>query len=409
MNSTLNTSCDIVIVGAGIIGLSIARAALERDRKLKIIVLDKENSIGLHSSGRNSGVLHTGVYYPSDSMKAKFCGDGAKMLREFCFEYKLPINVCGKVILPINESDDKTLDMLVERAAKNGAKAHIIDSIALKAIEPKAKTVTGRAIHCPESAVVDSGAILAQLKANLEAQGVRFLLGKQVISGSKSNAFIQTQDGVQIHFGHLINAAGLHADKVAKIFDVGHRYRIVPFKGTYFELSTPDTANYRGHIYPVPNLTLPFLGVHFTKSVTGKIYLGPNALPALGRENYQGLAGIDISDLVNISGLVTRQYWNNKQSFRKLVHTELLNFNKSKFTKAAQAIVPSLRKDDIKRSAKVGIRAQLYDIESKNLVMDFLCEKGLKSTHILNAISPAFTSSFSFADYLFENKFINFD
>jgi L-2-hydroxyglutarate oxidase LhgO len=406
MGTLTHHSCDLVIVGGGIVGLAIADTALSRDSSLKIAILDKENSLGLHSSGRNSGVLHTGVYYPSDSMKAKFCAEGARIMREFCFEHKLPIDVCGKVILPVTESDDSTLDMLVARAAQNGAKAHLIDSKTLKEIEPKAHTVTGRAIHCPESSVVDSGAIINQLKTNLEKKGAKIILGSEVVSGDRENGQIVCRDGTKINFRHLINTAGLHADKVASIFNVGANYRVVPFKGMYFEHIPTGSESYRGHIYPVPNLALPFLGVHFTKAVTGKIYLGPNALPALGRENYHGLSGVNGFDLMNISSLVIRQYWNNQQSFRKLVHTELLNFNKSKFAKAAKALVPSLESSNIKRSKKVGIRAQLYDVTSKKLVMDFLCEEGIRSTHILNAISPAFTSSFSFAKHLFDSEII---
>lgn len=406
MNSSINHSCDLVVVGGGIVGLAIAKAALEKDSKLRITILEKEPKLGLHSSGRNSGVLHTGVYYPSDSMKAKFSADGARLMRDFCREYKLPMDICGKVILPITEADDSTLDMLVSRAAVNGAKALIIDAKTLADIEPKAHTVTGRAIHCPESAVVDSGAILIQLQKLLEAKGVTFLFGKNVISGHKQEGYIDCDDGTRIRFGHLINTAGLFADRVAKIFGVGSQYRIVPFKGMYFEHIPEGAKEYRGNIYPVPNLALPFLGVHFTKAVSGKIYLGPNALPALGRENYAGLSGVSASDLLNISSLVARQYWNNQQSFRKLVHTELLNFSKARFTAAARALVPSLRSSQIKRSSKVGIRAQLYDVDNKKLVMDFLCETAPRSTHILNAISPAFTSSFSFAKHLFDTNTI---
>jgi L-2-hydroxyglutarate oxidase LhgO len=396
----MNDQFDYVIAGAGILGLSIAREILAAAPTAKLAILEKEGALGKHGSGRNSGVLHSGIYYPEASLKAKLCADGAARLALYCDERKLPIARVGKVILPVREEDDETLDLLLARARANGAKAHALDAAGLKAIEPLAHTITGRAVHVPGCSVVDSVAILNSLAEELSAAGVKILFGHRVAAANAEEGRAICANGSRIDFGHFINAAGLHADRVAHLFGVGLEFSIMPFKGTYYDLDPALEGLIRGLIYPVPDLRLPFLGVHLTKSVNGHVYLGPNALPALGRENYQGLSGVEFVEGMAIMSRNARQYWKNEQGFRRLVHEEVKRLSKAAFVRAANALVPEVRAEQIKRSQKVGIRAQLYDTKEQKLVMDFLVHEGPKSTHVLNAVSPGFTCGPSFGAYV---------
>jgi L-2-hydroxyglutarate oxidase LhgO len=396
----MSGSFDYVIGGAGILGLSIARSILRAAAGTKVALLEKEPTLGRHGSGRNSGVLHSGIYYPESSLKAKLCAEGARALGMYCDERKLPIQRVGKVILPVRVEDDPTLDLLLSRAANNGARARRIDAGELREIEPLAHTITGRAIHVPDCAVVDSVAILEALAEELTSGGARILFGHELRSADVQGGRLFCQNGQALRFGHFVNAAGLHADEVARLFGVGAQYAILPFKGLYYDLAPELESRIRGLIYPVPDLRLPFLGVHLTKSVNGHVYLGPNALPALGRENYAGLEGVDVEEGVAILARNARQYFKNEQGFRQLVHEELRRLRKSAFAEAAQALVPEVRPEALTRSKKVGIRAQLFDKVQERLVMDFLVERGPRSTHILNAVSPGFTCGPSFARHV---------
>jgi L-2-hydroxyglutarate oxidase len=391
---------DFVIAGAGILGLSIAREILAAAPGAKLAVLEKEETLGKHGSGRNSGVLHSGIYYPEASLKAKLCAEGAARLARYCDERGLPIVRLGKVILPVRAEDDDTLDLLLGRAERNGAKASALDAAALKAIEPLAHTVTGRAVHVPGASVVDSVAILNSLARELVGAGGKVLFGHRLAAANAAEGSAICANGSRLSYGHFINAAGLHADKVAHLFGVGLDYAIMPFKGTYYDLDPVLAGRIRGLIYPVPDLRLPFLGVHLTKSVGGHVYLGPNALPALGRENYEGLSGVELGEGMAILSRNARHYRKNEQGFRRLVHQEVGRLSKAAFVRAANALVPEIRAEHLKRSEKVGIRAQLYDKKNRNLVMDFLVHAGEKSTHVLNAISPGFTCGPSFAAYV---------
>jgi L-2-hydroxyglutarate oxidase LhgO len=387
---------DTVIVGGGIMGLSLARELKRRDAGQRIAVLEKETSLGRHASGRNSGVLHSGIYYPSGSLKATLCADGARRMAAYCRERNLPLAAMGKVILPTRAADDPQIDLLVERARANGARAELIDELTLRELEPEARSATGRALFSPDTAVVDSKKVLAALSDELTQAGVDIQLGQRLES-AKNGAL--TVNGTTLSYGLLINAAGLHADVIARSSGVGERYVILPFKGIYYRLLPSAPFEIRRLIYPVPDLRVPFLGVHFTRSVTGEVHLGPTAVPAFGRENYRGWAGVEAADAGRIVTTLARQYVSNKQGFRTFVHEEAGRFLKPLFVNAARALVPRLRSRDLATSEKVGIRAQLFDKERQELVMDFVLERGERSLHVLNAVSPGFTSAFSFASY----------
>jgi (S)-2-hydroxyglutarate dehydrogenase len=389
-------TADFVVVGGGIVGLAIARELKRRDAGCRITVLEKEEALGRHSSGRNSGVLHSGIYYGEGSLKARVCAEGSRQLAAYCDEHGLPIRRIGKVIVPVREDDDSQLDVLLARARNNGARVQILDSYELKQIEPHAHSATGRALFSPDTAVIDSGAVLDHLAAELTAAGVQILRGHPLTSVSPRERRVHS-NSTSIGYGHLFNTAGLHADRIAHLFGVGLRYTILPFKGIYYHLSERSGLQINRLIYPVPDLRYPFLGVHFTKKIDGQIYLGPTAVPALGRENYRGLAGIKGGEAVGIGFRLLRQYVNNKQGFRGFAHAEGRRYLKRYFAEAARVLVPDLRAEHLVLSEKAGIRAQLFDRTAAELVMDFLVESGDQSTHVLNAVSPGFTSAFTFA------------
>lgn len=377
------------MAGAGIVGLSIARELQARNPGARIVVLEKEDAVGLHASGRNSGVLHSGIYYPAGSLKGKLCAEGARAMAAFCDEHDLPIDRLGKVILPVRQDDDAQLDMLLERARSNGAEAEIVDAKQLRDIEPLARTVTGRALFSPNTSVVDPLAIVRRIAASLDVR-----TGVRVVGVDGGNVHTNRDE---LSCNTFINAAGLFADRVARMCGVGSQYVMLPFKGMYYDVARLPL---RRLVYPVPDLRVPFLGVHLTKSIDGHVLLGPTALPALGRENYRGLRGINARDLVQIGWRLSRQFLTNAQGFRALVRQELGRMTKHAFAEEARVLVPGLRDDDLGPSDHVGIRAQLVDTVKGELVMDFLVERGDRSVHVLNAVSPGFTTAFAFAKHV---------
>lgn len=401
----MHNSSDIIIIGAGIIGLSIAREIKEKHPELNITILEKENELGKHTSGRNSGVLHAGIYYASDTLKARFCVEGNKEVSNYCLENGISYSKIGKIILPISENDDKQLEILYKRAIDNGVSIEIVDGKELKKLEPAAYSITGKALFSPNTAIIEPKELLKHIARSLQTKGVKILFNHEATSFDHKERKLKT-NGSEFSYGHLINAAGLHSDKVAHHFGIGKKYRLLPFKGVYFELKKLSDLKISRLIYPVPDLRVPFLGVHFTPGITGKVYLGPSAIPSLGRENYSGLKGLNIAEMSLTLLYCVQQFILNKNGFRELVRNELPRYFRSSMAKSAQALVPSIKREDIIRSSKVGIRAQLFDVENKELVMDFVVERGEHSTHILNAISPALTCCFPFARYILE-KYID--
>lgn len=398
----MKESFDFVVLGAGISGLAIARGLKQKYSDASILVLEKEELLGRHGSGRNSGVLHSGIYYPENSLKAKVCLNGSRAMMDYCLERGLPVNKIGKVIVPANIEDDNQIDLLYARACRNGASACIVDRQELKEIEPFARTASDRALFSPDTAVVDPLMILKQLHQDLIDLGVQFEFQRPCVSANPQRSEVQTKNS-KYRYGHLINATGQFADKLAHIFDVGREYILLPFKGIYYKLSEDSGIHLRRLVYPVPDLNVPFLGVHSVKSIGGVNYFGPTAMPAFGRENYKGLDGVNIKDALSISYRLCEQYIRNQQGFRQFSHEEAGRFLKAGFVKAAQKLVPAVKSEHLLPSDKVGIRAQLLNKNTHQLVMDFLVEQRKNSTHVLNAVSPAFTSSFSFSEHVIDN------
>lgn len=393
---------DFIVVGGGIVGLTIARALKLKYPNAEIVVLEKESVLGLHGSGRNSGVVHSGIYYPPNSLKAKICVSGAKAMKAYCEEYALPLLRMGKVIISTKEENDSQIDMLYQRAITNGVNVSIVDRQALAAIEPEASTRAETALHSPDTAVVDPSAVIQAVQAELWRLGVEILFDVKIKSVFPDHSEIHTNIGKFV-YGKLFNATGQHSDHIAHLFQVGRRYTMLPFKGQYYALADNSHFSFNGLIYPVPDMNMPFLGVHTVKTAHNKIYFGPSAVPAFGRENYVGFKGVEPNESVKIIRLLLAQYYYNNQGFRNYAHSEAVRIFKSKFVEAIQALVPRLRGADIIGSSKVGLRAQLLDLDKKELVGDFVVEAKDNTVHVLNAVSPAFTCSFGFAQWIVDN------
>ncbi len=385
-------TAEIVICGAGIVGLTLARELLRRGHS-DILILDKEPEPGRHASGRNSGVLHAGIYYAPGSLRARSCLEGNRRMQEYCREHGLPLVNNGKVIVARDESELPGLRTLFERAQQNGADVALIDERQLAEIEPLARTA-GQALLSRLTSVVDPKAVLACLRRELADSGKVSFLFMARFQGRPGPRLVQTTAG-RVGYGSFVNAAGAHADTVAQAFGLGRHYRLVPFKGVYRKLQGPRADLVRGSIYPVPDPRNPFLGVHFTRGVHGGVYLGPTAIPAFGRENYGLLSGID----AEAPAILWRDavLFVKNPKFRSVALEEPRKYFARRFYQDARKLVRELEPADLAPTAKAGIRPQLIDLRTHELVMDFILEKDQESLHVLNSISPAFTSSLAFA------------
>jgi len=394
-------SSDYLIVGAGIIGLAIAREIKHRYMNARVTVLEKEGRVGIHASGRNSGVLHTGIYYPPATLKAQLCKAGADVMYRYALEFGIPVRRDGKLIVASSEENAKGLTSLHANALASGIRADLIGSDDIRRIEPHARGEFG-GIHCQDTAVIDSRMVIATLYNELQRLGVRIVTDDRLVAVHDAQQ-VATSTKCRRSYGRLINAAGAYADRVARYAGVGRQYRLVPFKGIYYKLAPGATELVRGSIYPVPNPALPFLGVHFTRVISNEVYIGPTAIPALGRENYGLLRGAKPLEALGIGVQLARLYAANHQNFRKLVHNELPHYGKASFVAAARTLVDRLEPEWIIATPKVGIRPQLVNTRTSQLEMDFVIEHGQHSTHVLNAISPAFTSAFAFATHVVDS------
>lgn len=386
---------DYVIVGAGIIGLTVARELKRRHPKSTVCILEKEEDVALHASGRNSGVLHAGFYYTADSLKAKFTVEGNRLMTQYCEENGLRINRCGKLIIAADEAELQGLEELKRRADRNGVELHWLDEEELARIDPNARTFR-KALYSPNTSTVDPAAVCARLKREIEEQGVDFAFNTPY-RGHKDNVVFAGNE--RIGFGYFVNCAGLYADRIAHEFGFGLSYTIIPFKGIYLKYAKNRT-DVATNIYPVPNLNNPFLGVHFTKTVDGSIKIGPTAIPVFWRENYRGLHNFRLSEFLGIAYYESRLFLTNAFQFRTLAISEVRKYFKKNFINRALHLVKQIDKDGFGGFMKPGIRAQLLHKKTLTLVQDFVVEGDARSVHVLNAVSPAFTCSFSFANYV---------
>lgn len=384
---------DFLVVGAGIIGLCVARELSGRFPDARIVVAEKEPEVALHASGRNSGVLHAGFYYSPETLKARFAADGNRMLSDYCLEHGLSINRCGKVVVARNEEELAVLHALRDRAEAQKIEAVLVDEKTLAELEPNAKTF-GAALHSPTTSSVDPREVCRHIFRSLEPR-VRFLFGCPFLAARGRQAV--TGRGT-IRFRHVVNCGGLYADRIAHAFGMGNDYTILPFKGLY--LHYRDNTLLRMHVYPVPDLRYPFLGVHFTKTVDGMVKIGPTAIPALWREQYRGWGHFRADEFFAILSLEGRLFLGNAFGFRDLALRELANYRRSTFISEAAALVRMIDRREFGSYHAAGIRAQLLDRTTGRLVMDFVIETSEGQTHVLNAVSPAFTCAFPVARHV---------
>jgi len=388
-------NADFVIIGGGVIGVNIARELKRRHSDCSVLMLEKEPELGQHASGRNSGVLHAGFYYTADSLKARFCRDGNRAMRDFCSEHGLKINACGKLVVARNDAELAQLDELKRRGDVNGVPLESISATEARSIEPRVKTHE-RALFSPTTATIDPAEVMRTLRSEAEHAGVQICTGTPY-RGRNGNAILTDQ--YDIGFGTLINAAGLYADRIARDFGFSQDYRILPFKGLYLYASE-NSQPFRTNIYPVPDLRNPFLGVHVTVTVDGKSKLGPTAIPCFWREHYAGLENFHADEFAEIVGMEASLFLNAGFDFRGLAAQELRKYSRTTLATQASELAEGISPSGYRHWGKPGIRAQLLNVKSRTLVMDFLIEKDDRSLHVLNAVSPAFTCSIPFAAYV---------
>lgn len=386
---------DFLVIGGGIIGVSIARELKHRLPAASVLVLEKEHTLGQHSSGRNSGVLHAGFYYSADSLKARLTREGNISLTQFCEQHGLPLNRCGKLVVARSASDLPQMDELLRRAHHNNVPLESISEEDARRIEPRVKTFE-RALFSPTTSTADPLQVLNAMRSEAEREGIHFEL--QQAFRTNMNGTVQTRDGSLSPY-YIINAAGLHADTIARSFGFSENYRIVPFKGLYL-YGSESCEKFNTNIYPVPDLRNPFLGVHFTITAGGRAKIGPTAIPAFWREQYHGLQNFGFKDcaatlLRELSLLFFAGF-----DFRRLALEELFKYNRRHLVGLASELATNVRTQDYTHWGRAGIRAQLMDIRSRKLEMDFVLQGDARSFHVLNAVSPGWTCSIPFAKHV---------
>ncbi len=388
---------DFLIIGGGIIGLTLALNLKNLFPQKKIVIIEKEESLGKHSSGRNSGVLHAGFYYSPDSLKAKFTKQGNEELTKYCEKKGLNINKCGKVVVAKSEEELETLFELKKRGDINGVELYIVDEKELKEIEPNARTYRF-ALWSPRTSTVNPLQVLNSLKEELKEYNVEIMFNTPYKNRLSDNSIVAGDKIIEAE--KIINTAGLYADKIAKDFGFSKNYVLIPFKGLYLNYEGEE-AFIKRNIYPVPNIKNPFLGVHFTIKVDGKIKIGPTAIPSFWREHYTGFKGFNFSELAEIIKWEGLLFLKNSE-FRNLAFQEVKKYVKSYIINESAKLVINLPKNGRYSWGYPGVRAQLIDIKSLQLIQDFVVEYDKNSIHILNAVSPAFTASFPFTKFIVE-------
>jgi (S)-2-hydroxyglutarate dehydrogenase len=379
---------DFAVIGGGIVGLSTARALLERHPGARLLVLEKERGWARHQTGHNSGVIHSGIYYEPGSLKARFCREGARALVEFCQERGIDHEICGKVIAAVEPDELPLLDDLYERGLKNSIEVEKIGPEELREIEPHASGLA--ALKVPSTGIVDFAKVAEAFAAIVKENGGQLRTGTEVKSISETGgAVVMRADRGAFRARRLVNCAGLHSDRVARLCGVEPRTKIVPFRGEYYELRPERRYLVKNLIYPVPNPGFPFLGVHFTRSIDGIVEAGPNAVLGFAREGYKK-TDFDFRDF--IEQLTYPALWRlARKNWRTGIGEIHRSFSKKAFVGGLKKLVPEIEEEDVVPIA-AGVRAQALK-EDGALVDDFLIEEGKDSVHVLNAPSPAATAS----------------
>ena len=383
---------DVVVVGAGIVGLAVARVLLLRRPRLRLVVLEKEDGVGRHQTGHNSGVIHSGIYYAPGSLKARLCTEGQQLLYAFCDEHGIEYARCGKVIVATTPAELPRLDELRRRAVANRVEIEDVEPDRLSELEPHVAGV--RALHAPATGIVDFGRVAHALSEDVRAAGGE-IRTRERVTGLRTGAHgsvVETASG-ETRTRLVVTCAGLQADRLARMTGAPESPKVVPFRGSYHVLRPEARSLVRGLVYPVPDPAFPFLGVHFTKRISGDVWVGPNAVLAFAREGYlaRDIRLADLGETLGYRGFraLVRRYW---RAGLAEAGTEL---SKRRFVAALRRLVPELSPSDVLPGPS-GVRAQALG-EDGQLLDDFWFDETGSVTHVRNAPSPGATSSLAIA------------
>ena len=397
-------SFDILVIGGGIVGTSVANSLLKR-QKLSVLLIEEESKLAQHQTGNNSGVIHSGIYYKPGSLKAKNCSEGRELLYEFCEQYQIPFEKCGKVIVAVNENEIPALNDLQDRGIANGLGGlKKLNFSEIREYEPYSTGVAG--LFVPQTGIVDYTKVTNKFaELFISAGGLISTECKfQSIKSNHRELTINTNHG-DFKAKLLINCGGLYSDRIAKLCGVKPGLQIIPFRGEYYKLKREKEYLVRNLIYPVPDPRFPFLGVHFTRIINGGIEVGPNAVLAFKREGYNksDLSIKDIAQMMSFSG-----FWKMASKYYKMGFEEFSrSYSKKAFVKALKKLIPKITENDIEPAGS-GVRAQALTKDGK-LVDDFRIVETERTVHVLNAPSPAATASISIGNKIAEMVIKKFD
>ena len=398
----INTEFDYIVIGAGIVGISLGLAILERSPEKKVLIIDKESKPGVHASGRNSGVLHAGFYYSPDSLKAKFCRLGNLELKNFCKENSIPILETGKVVVCQSKSDVSKLEDLFRRGVANGVDIEILDETELDKIEPAAKTID-KFIWSPTTAVGNPKLVISQLAEKFIKSGGKFQFNCSAkLVSANDQVLIETIYGTY-SAASIINSAGAYAANLAREVNVGNQYACLPFLGAYKKSKLVD-SNPRRLVYPVPNPINPFLGVHTTNTLNGEIKIGPTAFPVIGKEQYKLSNGFNGSEFLEFYKAAKTLFKSDSVDLIGLAREEFVKLFTKPLLNKTNKLTNSLNSNKQWSKYPAGIRAQIINLETKTIEMDYIVQSDKNVVHILNAVSPGWTSAIPFTRWVVENQ-----
>jgi len=385
---------NIAIVGSGAIGMGIARGLIELDSALTIAIFEKEPQFSSHASARNSGVLHAGFYYSPESLKAKFCRDGRDELESLISKYSIPFMKVGKVVVAQNEEENNRMESLLQRGIANGVKLERLPSSELANFEPLALT-HGSFLWSSNTSISSPSLVNAAIRHELEDDGIEFI----------SDSYVEIKNGKWvcndqvINADYFINAGGAWALDIAHQLNIGNNFRTMPFLGLYKQTSTFKLP-VRALVYPVPHPINPFLGVHFTLTLDGKVKIGPSALPIIGKSQYSMKSPVNAQEVFNYARNLISLSKGNKHDLLAMMKYEIPKLLTSNLVGAASKLIPVAKQIKDWKSKPPGIRGQLIDVSNGELLQDFVIEHAEKSTHILNAVSPGWTAAIPFGSHV---------
>lgn len=388
---------DYVIIGGGIVGLSTGYALIQKYPQAKIAIIEKENTLAFHQTGHNSGVIHSGIYYKPGSLKAQLSKEGGDILRTFCNENDVPYEMCGKVIVATEKQELPLLENLYKRGLEHQLDISLIDSSQLAEIEPHASGI--QAIHVRDAGIVQYKRVAEALARIFQEKGGMIHLRTKVEKIKELSASLQIECNTNtIETKYVINCAGLHSDRIASLQGLKTDMKIIPFRGEYYELKPEKHDLVKHLIYPVPNPDFPFLGVHFTRMMDGHVHAGPNAVLSFKREGYRktDFHLKDFAEVITYPAFWKIAYQNIGEGWKEIVRS----LSKKVFVQSLQRLIPEITEDDLVVSES-GVRAQALTRDGK-LVDDFLIVNNKRSTHILNAPSPAATASIAIGQRICE-------